>query len=221
MDTHATKEVHMSRALRSVRGRRAAASGAATLVAGGLLMVMAGAASAVTHVHAKYKVTGSTFIKVPNFTLPLGPGTLAADLNPANGNLKATLTLPDATGSFLQFGVVPVTATTRFVNDGPTTGKLNLNTGAVTTTSKITLRIVSLSVAGVNVPVGDSCQTSSPVVVTVKSQKGFNVLKGGNLAGSYTIGQFQDCGLATLLINTTIPGSGNTVKFTLGKAKLG
>jgi hypothetical protein len=211
----------MSRALRSVRGRRAAASGAATLVAGGLLMVMAGAASAVTHVHAKYKVTGSTFIKAPNFTLPLGPGTLAADLNPANGNLKATLTLPDATGSFLQFGKVPVTATTRFVNDGPTTGKLNLNAGAVTTTSKITLRIVSLSVAGVNVPVGDSCQTSSPVVVTVKSQKGFNVLKGGNLAGSYTIGQFQDCGLATLLINVTIPGPGNTITLTLGKAKLG
>ena len=41
------------------------------------------------------------------------------------------------------------------------------------------------------------------------------------VAGSYTIGHFQDCGLATLLINTTIPGSGNTVKFTLGKAKLG
>ena len=211
----------MSRALRSVRARRAAECGAATLMAGGLLMAMAGAASAVTHVHAKYKVTGSTFIKAPSFTLPLGPGTLAADLNLSTGNLKATLTLPDATGSFLQFGVIPVTATTRFINDGPTTGKLNLNTGAVTTTSKITLRIVSLSVAGVNVPVGDSCQTSSPVVVTVKSQKGFNILKGGKVAGSYTIGHFQDCRLATVLINLTIPGSGNTITLTLGKAKLG
>jgi hypothetical protein len=52
-------------------------------------------------------------------------------------------------------------------------------------------------------------------------QKGFNILKGGNLAGSYTIGQFQDCKLATLLINLTIPGSGNTIKLTLGKAHLG
>jgi len=211
----------MSRALRSVRARRAAVTGAATLMAGGLLMAMPGAASAATHVHAKYKVTGSTFIKAPNFRLPLGPGTLAVDLNPSNGNLKANLTLPAATGSFLQFGVIPVTATTRFINDGTTTGKLNLNTGAVTTTSKITLRIVRLSVAGINVPVGDSCQTSSSVVVTVKSQKGFNVLKGGNLAGSYTIGRFQDCGLATLLINATIPGSGNTIRLTLGKARLG
>ncbi|MDR2988549.1 MAG: hypothetical protein LBV34_27310, partial [Nocardiopsaceae bacterium] len=115
---------------------------------------------------------------------------------------------------------IPVTATTRFINDGPTTGTLNLNTGAVTTTSKITLKLVSLNVAGVNVPVGTSCQTASPVVVTVKSQKGFNILNGGNLAGSYTIGRFEHCRLATLLINTTIPGPGNTITLKLGKAHI-
>jgi len=208
----------MSLNLRSTR--LAGVSGALALAAGGMLIGMPGAASAATHVHATYNVSGSTFIKAPNFTLALGPGKLATDLNPANGNIKATLTLPDATGSFKQFGLIPVTATTRFVNDGPTTGKLNLNTGAVTTTSKITLQIVSLNVAGVDVPVGDSCQTVSPVVVTVKSQKGFNVLRGGNLAGSYTIGNFQHCRLATLLINTTIPGSGNTITLKLGKAHI-
>jgi hypothetical protein len=211
----------MIQSWRAARARYAATIGAAILLSGGALIASSGAATAATHVHAKYKVTGSTFLKAPNFTLTFDPGTLAADLNPANGSIKATLTLPDASGSFLQFGVIPVTATTRFINDGLTTGKLNLNTGAVTTTSKITLRIVRLSVADVNVPVGGSCQTSSPVVVTVKSQKGFNVLNGGKLAGSYTIGQFQHCGLATLLINAAIPGSGNTITLKLGKAKLG
>lgn len=201
--------------------RRSAFAAAATLAAGGVLMAMSSAAAAATHVHAKYKVTGSTFINAPNFTLPLGPGTLAVNLNPANGNLTANLALPDATGSFLQFGLIPVTATTRFINDGPTTGKLNLNTGAVTTTSKLTLQIVSLSVAGLNVPVGDSCETASAVVVTVHSQKGFNVLDGGKLSGGYSIGSFQHCGLATLLINATIPGSGNTITLKLGKAHLG
>lgn len=210
----------MSQALRSSRFRRAAVSGFVTLAAGVLLAGVPAAASAATHVHASYKVTGSTFIKAPNFTLALGPGKLATNLNPATGHLKATLTLPDATGSFKQFGIIPVTATTRFINDGPTTGKLNLNTGAVTTTSQITLQIVSLNVAGLDLSVGDSCQTVSPVVVTVKSQKGFSVLRGGNLAGSYTIGKFQHCRLATVLINTTIPGSGNTIKLTLGKAHI-
>ncbi len=114
-----------------------------------------------------------------------------------------------------------MTATTRFINDGPTTGTLNLNTGAVETTSKITLRIVSLSVAGLGVPVGHSCQTVTPVVIKVTSLKGFNILKGGNLGGTYTIPRFANCLLATPLINATVPGPGNTIKLTLGKAKIG
>ena len=211
----------MTRAWRSGRTRYAAMICVATLLSGGVLIASSGAASAATGLHATYKVTGSTFLKAPNFTLTLGPGTLAADVNLATGAITATLTLPNATGSFLQGGLIPVTARTRFINDGPTTGKLNLLTGTVQTTSKITLQIVSLSVAGVNVPVGDSCETSSPVVVPVKSLPGFNALLGGKLAGSYTIPRFQNCELATPLINLTIPGSGNTITLKLGKAKIG
>ncbi|HEY3903925.1 MAG TPA: hypothetical protein VGM14_08495 [Streptosporangiaceae bacterium] len=214
----------MSPATRSSWARRAATAGAAAASVAAVaaaLTITAGPASAATKVHASYKVTGSTFLKGPNFSLPLGPGTLASVLNAANGNLTAVLTMPDATGSFKQDGLIPVTATTRFINDGKTTGKLNLNTGAVATTSKITLQITQLIVSGLPVPVGKSCETAQPVVVQLKSQKGFNVLKGGNVAGVYTIGKFQHCGLATLLINATIPGAGNTISLKLGKAKIG
>jgi hypothetical protein len=179
-------------------------------------------ASADTIVHAKYKVTGSTFIKAADFTLGLGPGRLASTLDANTGKITATLTLPNATGSFKQDGVVPVTATTQFINDGPTTGTLNFNTGAVSTTSKITLRVVSLSVSGVPVPVGNSCETTQPTVVAVSGQPpAFNILKGGNLTGTYTIPQFANCELATAFINLTIPGPGNTITLTLGKAKIG
>jgi hypothetical protein len=198
-------------------------SGAAALA--GVTLLAAVPASADTKVHATYKVTGSTFLKGPDFTMNLGPGTLTSTVDAKKGKsiakLTATLTLPNATGSFKQYGVIPVTSTTQFINDGPTTGTLNFNTGAVKTTSKITLRIVSLVVAGVNVPVGKSCETTQPVVATVRSQPGFSVLKGGSLAGSYTIGDFSHCELATVLINSTIPGSGNTITLTLGKAKVG
>jgi len=211
----------MLRALRSARVRRTTATGAAALMAGAAVIGLAGPAWADTHVHATYKVTGSTYIKAPNFTMTLGPGTLASTLDANTGKLTAKLTLPEATGSFKQYNIVPVTATTQFINDGPTTGTLSLKTGAVKTTSKITLRIVSLVVGGIPVPVGSSCETTDPVVVTVTSQPKFNILKGGNLAGSYTIGDFGGCGLATLLINLTLPGSGNTITLTLGKAKLG
>jgi hypothetical protein len=210
----------MGRPRRLALSRPTAAIGAAALLSAGAVAATAGTASASTVLHAKYKVSGSTYLAGPKTTLALGPGSLAAAVNVANGKLSATLSLPDATGSFTEFGIIPVTATTQFINDGPTTGKVNLNTGAVSTTSRITLRIVSLSIAGIPVFVGKSCQTAQPVVVKLKSQKGFSVLAGGKMAGSYTIGKFAHCGLNTPLINLTIPASGNTITFKLGKAKI-
>jgi len=65
-----------------------------------------------------------------------------------------------------------------------------------------------------------SCQTKDPVVVRLASKPGFNAIAGGTVAGSYTIGDFSHCELATLLINLTIPGSGNTITLKLGKAKI-
>jgi hypothetical protein len=214
----------MTAGTRSIRPRLAAA-GVAMLAAGGTLAVAAGPASANTasaaaKLHATYKVTGSTYIKAPNFTLSLGPGKLSSTVNTSTGKLTATLSMPNATGSFDQLGIIPVTSTTQFINDGPTTGKLNTKTGAVRTKSKITLRIVSLIVAGINVPVGNSCQTKDPVVVRLASEPGFNALTGGTVAGTYTIGDFSHCGLATVLINQTIPGTGNTITLKLGKAKI-
>jgi len=190
------------------------------MAAGAAVAAAAGPASASTTLKAKYRVTGSTYIKAPNFTLDLGPGRLVSRVDTKTGKLTARISLPNATGSFKQLGIVPVTATTQFINDGPTTGRLNLSTGAVRTKSKITLRIVSLTVAGINVPVGNSCQTKHAVVVRLTSQPGFNVLAGGKLAGGYTIGDFAGCGLATVLINLTLPGAGNTITLKLGKAKI-
>ncbi len=57
-------------------------------------------------------------------------------------------------------------------------------------------------------------------MVRLASQPGFNILKGGHVAGGYTIGDFSGCGLATVLINLTIPGAGNTINLKLGKARI-
>lgn len=212
------KEIGVSGFLSSTRRIAAGAISVLSVIA---VAATATAASASTQIHAKYKVTGSTHLAGPGFSLKLGPGTLASTLNTRTSKLTATLTLPDATGSFKQAGAVPVTATTRFINDGPTTGKLDNSTGGVSTTSRITLRIVSLAVAGIGVPVGKSCETKTPVVVKLTSEKKFNVLDGGKVTGTYAIGRFRHCLLATPLINLTIPAPGNTITLTLGKAKIG
>ena len=209
------------RLIKSSRIRTTAAAAVGVAAAFTVAATTIPASAAATTIHATYKVTGSTFLKAPNATLPLGPGKLSANVNASTGAVRATLTLPDATLSFKQFGLIPVTATTHFINNGPTTGRINLSTGAVTSTSHITMQIVNLSIAGLPVPIGPACESSTPAVIRVVSQPGFNILKGGNLAGTYTIPQFAHCGLVTPLINVTLTGPGNKITLTLGKAKIG
>jgi hypothetical protein len=178
------------------------------------------AAPADSTLSATYPVTGSTHIQKLNATVPLGPGSLAVTLDTTNSTLTATLNLPPATVSATVLGL-PVTATTAFIQDGTATGTADLSTNSVQTTAKETLQITSLKVAGVPLPVGRSCETIVPASISVASQPGFNVLFGGTLAGTYAIPLFAHCGLATPLLNLTIPGGGNTISLTLGGATLG
>jgi hypothetical protein len=171
-------------------------------------------------VSVSYPVTGSTFIKAIGGAIDLGPGTLSTTADLTTSTLTGTLTLPPATGSFKELGLIPVTATTEMIQDGTATGTVNFTTNAVTTTATDTIKLISLKVAGVPILVGPSCETS-PATISVSSQAGFNVLNGGTLSGTYTIPPFAHCGLATLLINLTLPGPGNTISLTLGKGTLG
>jgi len=210
----------MTRSISITGLRRAVAGTAAGVLAVAAVLTTGGAASADTTLTIRYPVTGTTHLATPNADVPLGPGHLKATADLNTNAVTATLTLPDATGSFKELGIVPVTATVRLINNGPTTGTIDPNTGTITTTSMITMRIVDLKVAGIDLPVGNACQTSSPVSVTITSQPGFNILKGGTVAGTYTIPKFAHCGLNTLLINLTVPGSGNTISLKLGKGKV-
>jgi hypothetical protein len=178
------------------------------------------AAPADSTLSATYPVTGSTHLQKLNTTVPLGPGSLAVTLDTTSSTLTATLNLPPATVSATVLGL-PVTATTAFVQDGTATGTADLSTNSVQTTAKETLQVTSLKVAGVPLPVGRSCETIVPASISVASQPGFNVLFGGALAGTYAIPLFAHCGLATPLLNLTIPGGGNTISLTLGGATLG
>jgi hypothetical protein len=204
--------------LRGVRGMTITALSG--LLAAGAILAAAAPASAQTSIKVKYPVTGSTLLKKIDATATLGPGTLTSTVNLSTGAVTASLALPPATVSYEELGLVPVTATTAFINDGPTTGTVNLDTGAVTTTSHITLQVTSLTVAGLPVPVPNGCESAHPATVKVNSQPGFTIVNGGNLSGTYTVPPFAHCGLLTAVLNLTIPGPGNTITLTLGKAKV-
>lgn len=172
-------------------------------------------ASADTTVSLTYPVSGSTYINAIHTSIPLGPGTLSATADLTTSAVTGSVNLPPATGSFKELGLVPVTATTAFVEQGQTTGTLESN-GGISATSHITLKLTSLKVAGIPVPVGNSCQTAVPATITLTSESGFNALTGGTVTGTYTIPRFAHCLLATPLINLTLPGPNNTITLTLG-----
>ncbi len=174
-------------------------------------------ASADSTISLTYPVSGSTYINAIHTSIPLGPGTLAATADLTTSAITGSVSLPAATGSFSELGFVPVTATTEFIENGQTTGALE-SSGGITATSHITLKLTSLKVAGIPVPVGNSCETATPATIPLTSQPGFNALSGGTVSGTYTIPRFTHCLLATPLINLTLPGPGNTITLTLGAA---
>jgi hypothetical protein len=190
----------------------------AGLVTAAVVAATPAVASADTIIKVRYPVKGSTFLKAANATVPLGPGTLRSRVDLNTGAVTASLNLPPATGSFKEFGLIPVTATVAFIQDGPTTGTVDLNTGAVTTMSKITLQVISLTVAGLPVPVGPSCESATPAAISLASQPGFSILNGGTVSGTYTVPPFANCGLVTPVLNLTVTGPGNTISLKLGKA---
>ena len=175
----------------------------------------AGPASADTTASLSYPVSGSTWINAIHTSIPLGPGTLAATADLTTSTITGSVSLPAATGSFKELGLVPVTATTEFIESGSTTGTLESN-GGIQATANITLKLTSLKVAGIPLPVGNSCETATPATIPLTSQPGFNALTGGTVSGTYTIPRFTHCLLATALINLTLPGPDNTITLTLG-----
>ena len=195
------------------------AAGIALLAATGV-MAASGAASADTVVNAKYAVTGTTFIAKLNTTVNLGSGNLAATVDLTTGASQSTLTLPPATVSVKEFGIIPVTATTEIIQNGTAAGTVNFAANTITSTANVTLKITSLTVFGISLPVGNECQTT-PFNIGLSSGPGFTVSGGGPVSGSYTIPAFHNCGLNTLLLNLTIPGSGNSINLTLGTLQLG
>ncbi|MET0131985.1 MAG: hypothetical protein ABW215_00175 [Kibdelosporangium sp.] len=157
--------------------------------------------------------TGTSTIKKLNSNLPLGPGNLVVDLDGASGNFTADLGLPPAQGKFTLLGIFPTTATIVLEEAQPTVG--TLVDGVVESHSKVTIRLKDVKAVGLPLFVGDNCRTKTPADIVMHSAPEFNPLEGGDLVGTYTIPEFVDCNLSTLLLNGLIPGPDNKITLTL------
>jgi hypothetical protein len=199
---------------RRSRIRRIAAMATAATATAAIVSVP-GTAQAAPFLNVAYPFTGSTHIAGVNDDLNLGPGTLAAQLDLATGAATASITLPPAPGDFNAIGIIPVSVTTTFVEEGQSTAIIDQNTGATEARSKVTIKLSNMKIAGIPTPVGSHCQTKTPVDLTLNSGADWGVLTGGTFTGTYTIPDFENCLLATPLINLLIPGPNNTITLKL------
>jgi hypothetical protein len=181
----------------------------------GLVMV---AAPAQASTDFDYTVNGSTHIASTGSNITLGPATLHAFAE-AEGTIAADMALPGTRTEFKLLGFVPVTANVAFEPVGRTTGALTRvgRTQVLNTTSQYHVRLTNIKASIFPLFAGPFCRTEEPVTINAGTPAGeaFGLSAGGRLVGEYSIGDFQNCGLNTLLINSIIPGSGNTIELNL------
>jgi hypothetical protein len=199
------------------RVRRTAVAALTAVTVGTGLVALAGPAAAKPILHVAYRAKGTSTIAKTNSSVLLGPTTLTSAVT-KTGSLTGTMPLPPTSTTFSALGLLPVSATVTFAEVGKIKGKLFANPKpAVSADSAYAIGLSNVTVAGIPTPVGSNCATTQPVQIDVASPTGkpFDLTKGGVLTGTYTIGDFANCGLTTTLINLLVPGPGNTVSLTL------
>lgn len=79
----------------------------------------------------------------------------------------------------------------------------------IKTTQELTAPAVTVSLFGVQIKIGGgaNCRAVEPVVMDLKFTPGNSI----ELDGSYTISEFENCGMATKLLNRHLSGEGNTI----------
>ncbi|WP_063797840.1 DUF6801 domain-containing protein [Saccharothrix sp. NRRL B-16348] len=160
-----------------------------------------------------YSLEGTSTIKKLGGSVALGPGSLNADLDLATGNFTGDLVLPPTSGKFSLFGFVPVESKIEFAPEGKTTG--TLTAGAVKSTSKVTIKLPSVTAFGIPISNDPNCRTTTPADIGLASAAGFDPLKGGKPAGTYTIPPLTGCGPLNDVVSGFAAGPDNTIDLAL------
>ena len=193
------------------------------------LAVAAAVLTGVSPAHAddlnvQYDVNGVTHIDSTGSDITLGPAVMDSFVA-EDGSFTGDMTLPGTRTEFKVLGFIPVTADVNFIPTKPTTGTLT-RVGRYRTlqsSSSYYVRLSNIKAVGFPLFAGPNCRTSDPVVIDANTPEGeyFDIARGGTLTGTYSIGNFENCGLNTWLINQLVPGGGNTVELELSNGRLG
>ncbi|MFD1860388.1 hypothetical protein EHW97_14945 [Aeromicrobium camelliae] len=174
-------------------------------------------------INVDYDVNGTTVTAGTGSAITLGPAVMHSFVE-EDGSFTGDMVLPGTRTSFNLAGFIPITADVNFEPTGPTTGQLTRvnRQRTLASTSTYYVRLSNLRVGFFPLFAGANCRTSDPVTVPANTPEGefFDIATGGRLVGEYTIGEFENCGLNTGVINSVIPGDGNTIELNLTNGRI-
>ncbi|RLV54523.1 hypothetical protein D9V41_15885 [Aeromicrobium phragmitis] len=209
--------------LTTSRRRTRWGTGIAALIAGAALALTSSPASAAT-IDVDYDVNGTTQIEKTGSTITLGPAVMHSFVED-DGSFTGDMVLPGTRTEFKVIGFIPVTADVNFTPTKPTTGQLTRvgRQRVLTSESSYYVRLSNIKASIFPLFAGQNCRTVDPVVIPANTPEGefFDIAAGGRLVGEYTLGEFENCGLNTWLINLLVPGGGNTIELNLTNGRLG
>ncbi|HEY7259907.1 MAG TPA: hypothetical protein VH589_00270, partial [Trebonia sp.] len=96
----------------------------------------------------------------------------------------------------------------------PVAGQID-EQGRMSATVTVDAVLTAVRLAGWTLIDGGSCRTATHAVVPLCSRPGFDMARGGRLAGRYRRPPFTGCGRLTAIVNLLVAGSGNAAVIDL------
>jgi hypothetical protein len=160
-----------------------------------------------------YAVRGFLTVRKDSLRVPLS-GLLAVHADPATGLFTGDLVIHRSTVSRTILGASLFSATIQIAAKSPVNGRVD-HEGQMSATVTVDAVITAARAAGATLISGGSCRTATHAVVPLRSKPGFNLERGGRVAGSYHRPPFTGCGWITPLVNLLAAGPGNAVVIDL------
>jgi hypothetical protein len=154
-----------------------------------------------------YAVRGFLTIRDDSLRVPLR-GSLAVHADAGSGLFSGDLVLDPSTISRTVLGAGLFSATVQITPGSAVIGRVD-DQGRLFAAVTVDAVIADVHAAGRHLISGRTCRTTTYAVVPLRSQPGFELERGGRLAGRYHRPPFTGCGWITPLVNLLVAGPGN------------
>jgi hypothetical protein len=160
-----------------------------------------------------YVVRGFLTVRKDSLRVPLS-GSLTVRADPDSGLFWGDLALHQSTVNRAVLGARLFSATVQIEADAPVIGRIDTE-GRMFATVTVNAVITAVQAGGWALSSDGACRTATHAVVPLRSKPGFELERGGRLAGRYHRPPFTGCGWITPLVNLLVAGPGNAVVIDL------